>query len=459
MAKKKQVLTVEEKLAAALVREDEQPYEVPGNWVWTRLDKLKNNENGFFDGDWILSQNMDINGEVRLIQLSDIGIGSFLDKSSKHINSEKFDELGCKELIEGDILISRMAEPIVRSFIFPKLTYKCITVVDVAVLRCNNNLVNIKFANYLFNTPWFTELAMSIARGTTRVRITRKNLGELPIPLPPLAEQQRIVDRIESLFDQLDQAKALIQEALDSFETRKAAILHQAFTGALTKKWREEHIIQKHLEYKKLIDITTKITDGFHNSPSPQNIGYPYVMAGNVKETGINFNSGLFMDEKNHRELYNKAHPKKGDILLVNIGAGSGTSAVIDVDFEFSFKNSAILKLKEDVNPYYVNYYLQYTKEKTLAEISKGGAQPFLSLKVIKEMKIMMLPFVEQNQVVCILDDLFAKEQAAKDLCDQIDQIDTIKKTILGKAFRGELGTNVAGEESAVELLAAFLTG
>jgi len=66
-------------------------------------------------------------------------------------------------------------------------------------------------------------------------------VAEVLFPLPPLAEQQRIVDCIESLFEKLDQAKGLIQEALDSFESRKAAILHKAFTGELTKKWREEN--------------------------------------------------------------------------------------------------------------------------------------------------------------------------------------------------------------------------
>ncbi|URN83742.1 restriction endonuclease subunit S [Acetobacterium wieringae] len=442
MAKKKQELTVEEKLAEALVREDEQPYKVPGNWVWTRLGSVIT-----------LISGRDV--ATNLCNDKQIGIPYILGASN--INDDKFN---IERWIEKPVVVSKKNDLLISvkgtvGKIYLQNEDEINISRQIMALRASEASHNKYLEYFLFNQiNYFKESANGLIPG-----ISRETILECKFPLPPLAEQQRIVDRIESLFDQLDQAKALIQEALDSFETRKAAILHQAFTGALTKKWREEHIIQKHLEYKKLIDITTKITDGFHNSPSPQNIGYPYVMAGNVKETGINFNSGLFMDEKNHRELYNKAHPKKGDILLVNIGAGSGTSAVIDVDFEFSFKNSAILKLKEDVNPYYVNYYLQYTKEKTLAEISKGGAQPFLSLKVIKEMKIMMLPFVEQNQVVCILDDLFAKEQAAKDLCDQIDQIDTIKKTILGKAFRGELGTNVAGEESAVELLAAFLTG
>lgn len=193
--KRAQVLSAEEKLKQALVPDWEQPYKVPGNWVWIKLEFLKKNNLSFFDGDWILSENMDPNGNVRLIQLSDIGVGEFLNKSAKYINEKVFEELGCTPLETGDILISRMAEPIARSCIFPSLPYMSITAVDVAVLRCEEQICEREYINHLCNANWFTQMAFTKARGTTRVRITRKNLGEMPAPLPPLAEQRRIVAR------------------------------------------------------------------------------------------------------------------------------------------------------------------------------------------------------------------------------------------------------------------------
>ena len=77
--------------------------------------------------------------------------------------------------------------------------------------------------------------------GTTRLKLTQSSMDTMPVPIPPFSEQQRIVDRIESLFAKLDEAKQKAQDALDSFETRKAAILHKAFTGELTAQWRKEH--------------------------------------------------------------------------------------------------------------------------------------------------------------------------------------------------------------------------
>lgn len=155
------------------------------------------------DGDWIISQNMDNNGDVRLIQLADIGLGDFLDRSSKFITSQKFIELNCTELKEGDILISRMADPIGRACILPKLYQRAITAVDVTILRPDPNIADNYYIMYLCNTKRFLDQAQSAATGTTRSRITRKNLEKIQIPLPPLSEQKRIVE----ILDQADELR------------------------------------------------------------------------------------------------------------------------------------------------------------------------------------------------------------------------------------------------------------
>ena len=243
------------------------------------------------------------------------------------------------------------------------------------------------------------------------------------------------------MFAKLDQAQKKAQTMLDSFETRKAAILHKAFTGELTANWRKENGVSLNISESTFKDICTKITDGFHNSPKPVSKGYPYIMAGDIKENGIDFNNGLFMDEKNHRELFNKAHPENGDILVVNIGAGTGKSAIIDVDFEFSFKNCAILKLnKEIVNSKYVYLFFNLKKDYILKEITRGGAQPFLSLKMINELSITYPPLPEQQEIVHILDTVLEKESRAKEAALAVlEKTAILKKSILARAFRGEL--------------------
>ena len=201
MAKKK--LTIDD----VLVPKEEIPYEVPENWCWSNINSISER---FTDGDWILSSNFDDNGNVRVLQLADIGIGRFVDKSNRFINESTFNELKCTEIYTGDILISRMAEPIGISMIVPKLNQKLVTAVDVSILTPNEKIVKIDYLNYLFNSNYFRESCEKLARGTTRLRITRKNLGLIPIPIPPLAEQERIVNCIESLFDKVDKAVCLV---------------------------------------------------------------------------------------------------------------------------------------------------------------------------------------------------------------------------------------------------------
>ena len=298
------------------------------------------------------------------------------------------------------------------------------------------------------------------ANATTVPAIRKSDLESIPFPLAPYDTQVKIVNYIESLFAKLDEAKEKAQDVVDGFGTRKAAILHKAFSGELTAKWREEEGLIFTKEEIALEELCYKIKDGFHNSPKPVTNGYPYIMAGDVQESGINFDNGLYMDEKNHRELYKKAFPQKGDILMVNIGASTGRSAIIDVDFEFSFKNCAILKLKkEKVIPKYILYYLWSQKERLLKEITQGGAQPFLSLKIIKNINIPIVEYSEQKEIVKLLEGLLLKEQQAKETAEAvIEQIDTMKKAILARAFRGKLGTNVPNEESAVELLKQIIS-
>lgn len=492
--KRAQVLSAEEKLKQALVPDWEQPYKVPGNWVWIKLEFLKKNNLSFFDGDWILSENMDPNGNVRLIQLSDIGVGEFLNKSAKYINEKVFEELGCTPLETGDILISRMAEPIVRSCIFPSLPYMSITAVDVAVLRCEEQICEREYINHLCNANWFTQMAFTKARGTTRVRITRKNLGEMPAPLPPLAEQRRIVARIESLFEKLDHARELVQSALDSFKNRKSAILHKAFAGELTVKWRCENGLvkntvissitayskvlskkdQKHIKafqsHVKIVEMSNGqqwfscqigavgvVTNG--STPSRKVPDFwkdgtiPWVSSGEVRNNVI---------ETTHEKITTSGCDNSsvkqlpvGTVLIAMIGEGKtrGQSAVLNIPATTNQNVAAIIIDHGFIVPHFLWYWLQkeYTKNR---EKGNGTGPQALNCQRVRELDIVIPPFEEQQEIVRILDSLLEKEQHAEDKLEPIlDQIDLLKKSILARAFRGELGTNDPSEESAMELL------
>jgi len=161
------------------------------------------------DGDWVVSENMDPNGDIRLLQLADIGIGTFLDRSSKYINESKFQELKCTALQAGDVLISRMADPIGRACIVPELPCRAITAVDVSIVRTDPDVADPRYVVFLCNSPRFLNEAKAGATGTTRSRITRRNLEKILVPLPPVSEQYCIVE----ILQQADKLRRLRAEA------------------------------------------------------------------------------------------------------------------------------------------------------------------------------------------------------------------------------------------------------
>ena len=179
------------------------PFEVPASWQWSTI---KNIVNYIGDGDWIESKDQSDKG-IRLIQTGNIGFGTFKDKEGKYhyISENTFTSLGCKEIFEGDILISRLPEPVGRACILPKLPERMITAVDCTIIRLNEELFQKELFVYYTISNKYLELIKENCTGTTRLRISRSNLEKILVPIPPLKEQKRILDRIKELFALLDE--------------------------------------------------------------------------------------------------------------------------------------------------------------------------------------------------------------------------------------------------------------
>lgn len=185
----------------------------------------------FFDGDWVESKDQDPDGDIRLLQLADIGDGTFLDKSNRRINQEAFERLRCREVQAGDILIARMPHPLGRACILPTGLGRTITVVDVAVLRPDPNRVIPKYLVYVLNSISFRAQLDSLQSGSTRQRISRSRLGQQRIPMPPVALQRaavthldEVTGRIDAMLTKIDELKALLVE-------RRAALITDVVTG------------------------------------------------------------------------------------------------------------------------------------------------------------------------------------------------------------------------------------
>lgn len=160
----------------------------------------------FLDGDWIETKDQSNEG-IRLLQLADIGEGVFLNKSKRYISNDTFLRLGCTEVLTDDLLVARMAEPIGRTCVIPPLETRCITAVDCCIVRINKAKHDLRYWLFVMNSPSWTRLIESAAAGSTRSRISRRNLEAIMVPVPNRDNQIAIAERLVTIKNAITEAE------------------------------------------------------------------------------------------------------------------------------------------------------------------------------------------------------------------------------------------------------------
>lgn len=454
--KKAEVLTLEEKLQQALVPQEEQPYKVPENWCWVNVGQLCILYRG------VSYKKQDVHNEKRAQDCLILRGGNIIEGAIKTDNSDNV--YINKLLVQDEQLICTHDIIIVSSTGSSKvigragISYQDYS--DVAfgafltLVRPKDNIVK-PFIAYYFQSDLYRNRIRNLAAGININNIKANYIINSPIPLPPLCEQQRIVDRIESLFAKLDEAKEKAQEVVDGFEERKAAILHKAFTGELTAKWRAEHGIgMDSWEEKTLESVCNSIFDGDHMPPPKSETGVPFLVISNVNTGYLSFDNTRFVPESYFKGLSNSRKPEYGDVLYTIVGS-YGIPVIVDSDKEFCFQRHIALLKPKSINSYYLWYCLQSREVfNKVTDIATGTAQLTVPIKGLRKIKINCASIDEQVEIVNIVNDMFVKEQLVKRNAEStIKKIELIKKSILAKAFRGELGTNNPEEESSIKAL------
>ena len=434
MPKKKTALTIEERLQQALVPAEEQPYEVPENWVWVRLGAIAEIVTG---GTPSKKHPEYYGGNFPFYKPSDLDQGRLTYDASEYLSEEGKN-------------VSR---------IIPKNSTAvcCIgSIGKCGYLMCEGTTnqqinsaipkINSLCLYYYLCTENFVQDLLSMASATTIAIVNKSKMESCAFPLPPLSEQQRIVERIEELLAKLDEAKERLQEVADSFAVRKAAILHKAFTGELTKQWRRENGVRdESWEEKKLSEITenqdSKRIPLSKSQRDNMNRIYDYYGASGIIDKVDDY---IFEGKK---------------LLIGEDGANLVTRSkdiAFIADGKYWVNNHAhILDVKDTV---LLMYLCNYINNMDLIPYVTGSAQPKFTQAKMNNIKIFLPTLPEQHEIVRLIDDLLARERAAQQAAEQaLASIDLMKKSILARAFRGELGTNKASEASALELLKQVL--
>lgn len=443
MAKKKQDLSPEERLAAALVPEEEWSYALPDGWKWVYLSGIL---------DVSKEKTEEFPPDTKYVGLENI------EKDTGRMQAVDAEGIrSTKNIFEaGNILYGKL-RPYLNKHGIAEFDGVCST--DILVFQTAPS-VEKELLNRYFDLPQFISFAVSHSKGINLPRVSAKEILTARMPLPPLSEQHRLVARIESLFAKLDAAKEKVQSVLDSHETRKAALLHDAFAGKLTAKWREEH--QTELRESKqfpsklksapnhvdalagkwaLVRLGDVITWSSGGTPSRKHPEYysgdiPWVKTGELNNTYIYDTS-----EKITKEAIAQSSAKVlpvNTVLLAMYGATIGKVGILGVEAATN-QACACGICSEWVDYRFLFYYLQSQKSSFICS-GKGGAQPNISQTIIKQYEFPLPSLPEQQEIVRILDRLLAREQRARQAAEEtLAAIDRMKQSILARAFRGEL--------------------
>lgn len=447
MAKKKQIeLTIEEKLQNALVPKEEQPYKIPSNWCWLYSNFVVDVRDGTHDTPKYISEG------YPLITSKNLKNNNIDFDKVNYISKEDYEKINLRSKVDiGDVLFSMIGTIGNPVLIKGQTNY---AIKNVAIFK-DINLINMTFFRFYLETKFVIDKMKKEAKGSTQKFVSLKYLRNFPICYPSLEEQQRIVNRIESLFAKLDRAKELIENTLAQFEQNKMAILHKAFTGELTAKWRKENNIdlsswEKIKLGKVLLPMQTK-------KPTGQFFRYIDIDAIDNKRQIVKAPKLILTEKAPSRA---SRGVETGNILFSMVRPYLKNIAQIDSDLSDCIASTGfyVCRCKPELNSRFLYYLFIFDKTiDYLMQFMKGDNSPSIRKDDLLNMKIDLPTIEEQQEIVNILDNLLAKYNKIKNLEQQLEKIELLKKAILAKAFRGELGTNNPDEESAENLLKEIL--
>jgi type I restriction enzyme S subunit len=392
----------------------------------------------FEDGDWIESKDQSDSG-IRLVQTGNVGNGNFKNREEKarYISTDTFKKLRCTEIFSGDCLVSRLPDPVGRTCVIPEISERMITAVDCTIIRFKGSIVlSDWFVYYSLSKDYAIQIEKQIT-GATRQRISRKNLGLIEIPIPPLSEQKRIVAILDEAFAAIDKAKANTEKNLQNAEELFESYLQNVFANP-EEDWKE----------KVLKEVTTKIGSGATprgGNESYKVEGISLIRSMNVHDFEFRERNLAFIDEQQAKEL-NNVTLQENDVLLNITGASVARCCVIPKEYLPARVNQhvSIIRAKSDIiDPIFLSLLLtsKFYKDQLLFTGEQGATRQAITKAQLEVFKIAFPKSKkEQQNIVSKLDTLSIETKKLETIYQQkLDHLEELKKSILQKTFNGEL--------------------
>lgn len=386
----------------------------------------------FDDGDWIETKDQSSSG-VRLIQTGNVGLGQFKDRHDKarYISEKTFSRLKCTEIIPGDCLVSRLPDPAGRACVIPETGSKMITAVDCTIIRFRKNTLIPNFFNYYSQSSGYLQDVDVKTSGATRKRISRKNLGEILLPVPLIAEQKQIVAILDEAFANIDHARQLAERNLKNARELIDSTLNQIFTQR-GEGWHSCDLS----DYVNFIDYRGK-------TPKKTESGLRLITAKNVRMGFLRPEPAEFVAPESYDAWMTRGIPQEGDVLFTT-EAPLANVAQLDTDEKVVFAQRIIIMQpdRQFLNSTFLKYLLLSASiQKRIHDKGTGATATGIKASLLKKIKIDFPYSVqEQERIIKLLDSISIQSKKLEEIYIQkITALDELKQSLLQKAFRGEL--------------------
>lgn len=422
--------------------------EIPEEWKICKIKQLadQNKENSFVDGDWIESPYI-VDSGIRYLTTGNIGDGVFKEQGNGFISLRTFEKLSCKYAFPGDLIFSRLNAPYGRSCILPSDFAEYVVAVDNVILRTQEDK---RYICYVSQCDGYKKAVDDEAKGTTMKRISRTNLGNIAIPLPPIQQQHRIADYLDRKCSQIDAIIAWQQEVIEKLKAYKLSVITEAVTKGLNPhapmkdsgvEWIGE--IPEQWEIRR-IGSFAKVTSSkriFEESYVDE--GVPFYRSKEITDLskGLNVQTEIFIPEGIFTQVSKVSPaPKSGDILLTSIGTIGNTW--ISDGRKFYYKDGNITQI--EANDSFDSAYLEYCFSSNVVleqytRLAMGSTLLALTIVKIKKILVAFPPLNEQRKIVRFLRIKCGSiENIVKHKQSLINKLAAYKKSLIYEVVTGK---------------------
>jgi type I restriction enzyme, S subunit len=378
--------------------------------------------------------------------------------------------------------------------------------------------INKDFLHYVFQGSDFRRAISEVSKGSNINNLKREHILDFEFSCPPLAEQHRIVAKVEELFSELEQGVASLKTAREQLKVYRQSLLKNAFEGKLTAAWRAAHRDQletaaalqqriaheRQARYQKQLadwqtagqpgpkpkspkplppltaeelaelpelpegwgwirvgELVDRVTVGYVGPMKDEYIeqGVPFLRSQNVRENRFDPEGLKFVSEGFHQSL-SKSALSAGDVVVVRSGS-IGVSCVIPEHLgEANCSDLVIVKMPRHVSSYLLAYYMNWQTQGRVKQKMVGVALIHFNTKSVEGFAYPLCSEQEQQQIEKLLaEKLSEADQLDQTLATALQQAAVLRQSILKKAFHGQLEKQDKNEEPATALLERIRAG